>query len=212
MASTPASPSATEQLAFLIPVKSFQAAKARLAGALDDEQRRNLARALADGVVASLRTRSVAVVCDDSEVARWAEEHGVTVLFEPGRGLNPAVRSGVEALAAAGSTQVCVVHADLAFPEELATIEAGPGALLVPDRRSDGTNVLRVPTGGTFEFSYGPGSFRRHLAEADRLGLSVEVWSPSPLGIDVDVADDLELAEVQTRLWGPEGPHRTSSR
>ena len=208
----PTTPDGSPRLAFLIPVKSFNAAKARLANVLDDEQRRFLAIALAEGVLDSLRSQEVAVVCDDPEVSSWAEDQGVRVLWEPGRGLNPAVRSGVDALGKAGFEQVCVVHADLAFPEGLATITSGPGILIAPDRRNDGTNVLRIPTGAGFEFSYGPRSFLRHTAEAERLGFDVHVAENSLLGIDVDVADDLELIEVQTRLWGPEGPHRSSTR
>ena len=208
----PSTPDGSPPLAFLIPVKSFSAAKARLANVLDDEQRRYLAIALAEGVLSSLRSHEVAVVCDDPEVAAWAERHTARVLWEPGHGLNPAVRSGVDALGADGFPQVCVVHADLAFPEDLTTIESGPGVLITPDRRNDGTNVLRVPTGAGFEFSYGPGSFRRHKAEAERLGLEVTLRENSPLGVDVDVADELELLEVQTRLWGPEGPHKSTSR
>lgn len=200
------------QLAFLIPVKSFSAAKERLASVLNDEQRRRLAISLAEGVVSSLAGLTVAVVCDDPEVADWARAQGVRVLWEPGRGLNAAVRAGVDALRIYGVTEVCVVHADLAFPAELTRIGLGPGVLMVPDRRRDGTNVLRLPTSAGFEFSYGPGSFARHCAEAERLGLDITMITDSPLAIDVDVADDLELAEVQARLWGPEGPHSTSSR
>ncbi len=201
-----------ESLAFLIPVKSFNAAKARLADVLNDGERQRLAIALAEGVVTSLEGRDVAVVCDDPTVASWAEGHALRVLWEPGQGLNPAVRAGVDALRSQGFTHVCVVHADLAFPANLRTIEVGGGVLCVPDRRGEGTNVLRLPSDVAFEFSYGPGSFSRHCAEAERLGLELSIVAPSPLGIDVDVADDLELAEVQTRLWGPEGPHSTSSR
>ena len=46
---------------------------------------------------------------------------------------------------------------------------------LVPDRRDDGTNVIAVPTDVSFQFSYGPGSFRRHLRSAIAAGLSVRV-------------------------------------
>jgi 2-phospho-L-lactate guanylyltransferase len=62
---------------------------------------------------------------------------------------------------------------------------------LVPDRRDDGTNVVSVPTDAGFAFSYGPGSFRRHAAEARRLGLPVRVLREPGLGWDVDIPDDL---------------------
>jgi len=51
--------------------------------------------------------------------------------------------------------------------------------------------VLAVPTGVAFRFAYGPGSFRRHVAEARRLGLGVRVVRDPDLAFDVDVPEDL---------------------
>ena len=65
------------------------------------------------------------------------------------------------------------------------------GVTLVPDRHDDGTNVASVPTGTGFRFAYGPGSFARHQAEADRLGLPLRVEREPRLGWDVDLPDDL---------------------
>ena len=68
------------------------------------------------------------------------------------------------------------------------------GVTLVPDRRDDGTNVLRLPAGSGFRFAYGPGSFRAHRAEATRIGLPVRVLRIPDLAYDVDwPADVAEL-------------------
>jgi 2-phospho-L-lactate guanylyltransferase len=61
----------------------------------------------------------------------------------------------------------------------------------VPDRHGDGSNVLAVPTGAGFSFSYGPGSFDAHRAEARRLELAFEVIDDPDLAWDVDGPDDL---------------------
>jgi 2-phospho-L-lactate guanylyltransferase len=48
-----------------------------------------------------------------------------------------------------------------------------------------------------FRFQYGPGSFRRHAADARALGAAVRVVRRPDLAFDVDVPDDLaELAPV----------------
>jgi len=52
--------------------------------------------------------------------------------------------------------------------------------------------VCSVPVDVPFRFAYGPGSFRRHAAEARRLGLGVRVLRRSDLAFDVDVPDDLD--------------------
>jgi 2-phospho-L-lactate guanylyltransferase (CobY/MobA/RfbA family) len=66
------------------------------------------------------------------------------------------------------------------------------GVVLVPDRHLDGTNVMALPAALEFHVAYGVGSFDRHRAEAARLGVAVTVVSPSPLGWDVDVPEDLD--------------------
>jgi 2-phospho-L-lactate guanylyltransferase len=178
----------------LIPVKGFRQAKRRLGGTMSDEMRVDLVRSMADQVLAACAPLPVAVVCDDAEVAEWAGGLGATVMWEPGLGLNGAVRSGVEQLAHAGVQWVIVAHGDLPRARDLGSLAPFNGITLVPDRHDDGTNVLRLPVGCDFHFAYGPGSFRRHRAEASRLGLPIRVLRIPALADDVDwPADVAEL-------------------
>jgi len=181
-------------VAVLVPVKAFADAKLRLAPALPAEERSRLAQAMATHVLQAARPLPVAVVCDDAAVADWARRHGALVVWEPGRGLNGAVQAGVERLAAAGAHRVVVAHADLPLAGPLGWACRFSGVTLVPDRRDDGTNVACVPTASGFAFSYGPGSFQRHGAEARRLGLGLRVVREPLLGHDVDVPADLVSA------------------
>ena len=191
--------------AVLVPVKAFSDAKRRLGAALSDEARRELAQRMAARVLAAGRPLSVAVVCDDPEVAQWARAHEALVIWEPGRGLNGAVEAGVERLASMGVRQVVVAHGDLPHASGLAELGPFEGVTLVPDRHGDGTNVIELPSRSGFRFSYGPGSFARHRTEAERLGLGTRVlWLPS-LSYDVDVPGDLEAA----RLDGGDPSRRT---
>ena len=80
--------------------------------------------------------------------------------------------AGVEQLATAGVEWVTVAHGDLPRARDLGALAPFAGITLVPDRKDDGTNVLRLPVGCGFRFAYGPGSFRSHRAEAVRLGLA----------------------------------------
>jgi 2-phospho-L-lactate/phosphoenolpyruvate guanylyltransferase len=177
--------------AVLVPVKAFAHAKGRLTTALDDIDRRELVRRMADQVLRAAAPLPVAVVCDDPEVARWARGRGALVLWEPGRGLNGAVQSGVSQLAEKGVRRVVVAHADLPLARDLALLVGFDGVTLVPDLRDDGTNVIELPADAGFRFSYGQGSFERHLAECDRLGLAVRVVREPFLSYDVDWPSDL---------------------
>jgi 2-phospho-L-lactate/phosphoenolpyruvate guanylyltransferase len=179
----------------LIPVKAFRDAKVRLAPALAPAERAALARSMATGVVAAAGALPVWVVCDDPEVAQWAGSVGANVLWMPERGLNRAVTEGVASLAAAGVQRAVVCHADLPHATTLThvsgSVDAGPDVVLVPDRQRKGTNVVSLPTASGFRFAYGPGSFDRHLAEARRLSLTVDIVHDPSLAWDVDVPDDL---------------------
>lgn len=185
--------------AVLVPVKAFGEAKRRLSSALAPADRVALTRRLAAGVVAAASPLPVAVVCDDREVAGWARALAALVIWEPGRGLNGAVAEGVAHLGARGLATVVVAHGDLARPVGLpALLDGHPrgGVTLVPDGRDDGTNVAIVPAGAGFRFSYGPGSFSRHLDEAARVGLALRVVRDGDLSLDIDLPSDLPLTGV----------------
>ncbi|MEZ5232594.1 MAG: 2-phospho-L-lactate guanylyltransferase [Acidimicrobiales bacterium] len=196
-------------VAVLVPVKSFTAAKARLAPALTAAQRAALARRMAGAVVAAAAPLPCFVVCDDDDVATWATAAGAGVLWCPGRGLNQAVGDGVAALADRGFARVVVAHSDLPLARGFARVVGFGGVTVVPDRRDDGTNVLAVPTRAGFGFAYGVGSFRRHAAEARRLALGFRVVRDPLLGFDIDLPGD--LAEVLHHRPGLlEGPPPTA--
>ncbi|HXW39191.1 MAG TPA: 2-phospho-L-lactate guanylyltransferase, partial [Acidimicrobiales bacterium] len=180
--------------AVLVPVKAFGDAKGRLGSALGPAARIELARAMADRVLDAAVPLPVAVVCDDTQVAAWARRRRALVIWEPGRGLNGAVEAGVDHLTAAGVVHVTVAHADLPRAADLAQVGSDPGITLVPDRHGNGTNVIALPTGVGFRFSYGPGSFARHQIEAERLGVGVRILHRPDLAWDVDEPDDVVAA------------------
>jgi 2-phospho-L-lactate/phosphoenolpyruvate guanylyltransferase len=177
--------------AVVVPVKSFSRAKARLASVLDERARADLARSMAERVLAAAGSLPVLVACDDDEVADWARGHGAEVVWVPGTDLNGAVTAAYEVCAARGVTRVTVAHADLPRARDLSLVVGTSGIVIVPDRRDDGTNVLTVPSSIGFPFAYGPGSFRRHLDIAATMGVPVVVVRPPELTWDVDEPDDL---------------------
>lgn len=221
MASEPAprvaatAPANGEAVAILVPVKAFDRAKVRLAPNLSPAERAGLARRMASQVLTAARPLPTWVVCDDRVVAEWAEQSGAGVLWRPGHGLNPAVAAGVSDLAAAGHGRVMVVHADLPLAGSLGWLvevarrdDDASAVVIVPDRHDDGTNVLSVPTRSEFRFQYGPGSFRRHLTEAERLGLAPRIVRDRALGWDVDVPDDLRSLIAVAPEWAPSAGQR----
>jgi 2-phospho-L-lactate guanylyltransferase len=177
----------------VLPIRSFLLGKARLASELDDAGRADLGRRLADRVADAAAPYPVVVVTSAPEVQEWAGQRRFELLADPGS-LDAAAWAGHAHLAASGLARVVIAHADLARARSLTRLaddDDRPIVALVPCHRDDGTNVLAVPADARFEFAYGPGSFRRHLGAARRLGLAVRVVRDPDLAFDVDLPDDL---------------------
>lgn len=174
----------------LIPIRSFDDAKSRLADVLSVDDRRDLAVAMAEIVVRAGGDLPVWVVTDDDEVAEWARSAGTEPLAVGRPGLTDSVTTAVRVASIQGFDRAIIAHADLPFADDVTVVD-GPGLAIAPDRRRDGSNVMSVPTDAGFGFAYGPGSFRAHIAEAERLGLRVDVINAPDLAWDVDDPGDL---------------------
>lgn len=177
----------------VIPIRAFALGKARLAERLEPDERAALGRRLADRVVSAAAGYVTLIVSSDDDVCAWADERGIARIDDPGD-LDSAATSGRAWLAANGLRRCVVAHADLPFARSFAGVArdgSRPVVVIVPCHRDDGTPVLSVPVEPEFLFAYGPGSFRRHAAEAHRLGLGVRVLRDPSLAFDVDLPDDL---------------------
>ena len=175
-----------------IPVKSFSAAKGRLAEVLAAEARSAVGRALAERVVAVVAEAGgdPLVVGGDDEVVAWARARGVPAL--PSRpGLDAAADTAVTF---AAGRPWAVVHADLPLlaPADLEPgLDALAGGVPVVAPSSDGGTSL---LGGRdpITFAYGPGSFHRHLAAV--AGSDPLVYVRTGLLLDLDGPADLAAA------------------
>ncbi len=197
------------QLAVLIPVKRFTAAKGRLHGVVSEADRAALARWMASRVLDAVAESPTFVACDDDEVSAWASEHGAEVIWGANLGLNGAVDDGVERIVAKGFDHLLVTHADLPRPSRLAQVAQTGRITLVPDRRHDGTNVMSFPAATPLRASYGGGSFSRHLAQAmTHVGVELEVRGDADLSLDLDTHRDLTHPLIREVLpaWLPMSP------
>ncbi len=186
-------------IAVVIPIKAFEQAKDRLSSVLSADQRQLLARTTALGVLESVRSASVFVVCDNPDVSQWATVLGATVVHQSEPGLNSAVQVGITA--AQSFDRVMIVHGDLPLPNRLSVLldstVASNTVTIVPDRHRDGTNVLIIPSGVGFKCHYGAQSFAAHKAEATKLGLAIEIIEDDELALDIDTPDDLAALPTQ---------------
>jgi 2-phospho-L-lactate/phosphoenolpyruvate guanylyltransferase len=196
--------------AVVVPIRSFAGGKQRLGPPLDARQRAALLRTMAERVVLAAGPLPVAVVTGAREVRAWAATFPLALLDDPGT-LDEAAAAGVRWAAEQGIARAVIAHADLPLAISLAPLArdgSRPLVTAVPCHRDDGTPVLSVPTAVPFSFAYGPGSFRRHAAEARRRRLGFRVVRDPSLAYDVDVPAD--MAGVLPPGRSGVGPERAS--
>jgi len=189
----------------VVPIKSFDAAKTRLADRFDPEQRASFARASAERVLAAFaRCRAVdrrLVVVDGDEAAALGRRHGFEVVMRPDLyGQSAAVAAGFDFAREAGAETVLTISADvpLTRPMDIEELlrEPGPMILAVSNREGEGTNALRLSPAVDLPLHFGPGSLDKHRHEAAALGVTMLVVNNARLRLDVDTSGDLDALEA----------------
>lgn len=182
----------------LIPVRSFEGAKGRLARAISTEQRSTLMSQLTERTIGAAEDAGLlpAIITSDPDVTAWSIDRGLIIVTETGPGLNRAATDGVEWARSMGLEWV-VLHGDLplVIPEDLQSLVGpieGGEAVLAPSS-DGGTTAISSPDPLTF--SYGPGSFHRHLAALT----GPKVISRTGLLHDLDSPGDLDSAKSHPR-------------
>jgi 2-phospho-L-lactate/phosphoenolpyruvate guanylyltransferase len=186
----------------LIAAKHLAFAKTRLAPVMPDGERRALAQAMFHDVLAAAMAsrcaQRVAVVTSDPGLLDTARSAGAIAIDEEHpRGLNAAVRLATDALAAAGTTQLCTVLSDIPLlagrdiDEVFAAMPSGRGAVLVPSRDFSGTNIIARSPADAVPTMFGRLSLVRHLDECRRAGLPCEIIRQSGPALDLDLLSDL---------------------
>lgn len=190
----------------IVPVKSLERAKSRLAATLNPAERRLLVLEMLRRVLCVLREPAAPVavtwvISVDPTVRAMAMAQGARPLSENGVELNDALDQARAAALAAGAEALLVLPADvpLVRPSDLTGLAAllGQGAdlALAPDGEGRGTNALAMRRGAELPFRFGPNSATLHLAAAAERGLVARRYLSSTLALDVD--DPLSLARYR---------------
>lgn len=165
---------------------------------MDEAERVRLGRALASHVAGAVAAADLLplMVTADPEVAAWATAEGFPSLPEPGSGLDDAAAAGVEWAEVSRSSWI-VLHADLPLLDtgDVRTLAALLAEGFDPIAPSSDGGTSAIGSRGGFAFSFGRGSFHRHLA---RLA-SPKVVTATGLLLDVDSPADLAAAVAHPR-------------
>lgn len=185
----------------LVPVKNLENAKERLSPVLSRAERRALAEAMLQDVLAALaavnhHTR-VGVVSSDPLAVALAERYGFTLIPDPANlGESDAIAHATEHCIARGEDSTLVIPGDIPLVqaediEQVLAAAPAQGSVLVPGWDGRGSNaVLRRPA-GLFPLRFGNDSFQPHLRAAQATGMPCVVLRLPRLGLDVDNSADL---------------------
>ncbi len=187
----------------IIPVKPLDRAKSRLAQALSAEDRRRLAERMLHHVLKVVRDvpqlMGTLVISRDSKVLAIARDYGARTVQESGTPeLNNALMRATQVVARWKASAVLVLPADLPLvsSEDIRSmISMGNGdtaMVIATDRQQDGTNAMFIRPPGLIGYSYGTGSFHRHIEMAKQMGVKPIIYTSDRLSLDIDVPDDLK--------------------
>jgi 2-phospho-L-lactate guanylyltransferase len=189
----------------VLPVKSFAAAKTRLAADLGVPQPA-LASEMAEGVLRALCASSldaVLVVTRERRVMDLADAVGAEIVEEDElRGHSAAAQLGVARALALGAERVLLAAGDcplLSAPDVDALLARhhGEGVVILADRHGTGTNGLLLCPPTAIGPSFGMGSRERHAELAHHAGMPWTVEDVPGFAYDVDTADDLAALDDQ---------------
>jgi 2-phospho-L-lactate guanylyltransferase len=191
----------------IVPVKPLRRGKSRLSGILSEDERTQLNYSMLANTLHILSAvpeiDQVLVVSRDPAVLSLTRDFNFRTLQEDddGADLNLALKRASIVAQFYGANSILVLPADLPLlkPWDIQDILKSknrvPVMVIAPDRRGDGTNALFTAPVGVVEFHYGPGSFKKHVEQAEKHNIPVEILETESLQLDLDIPEDLELLQ-----------------
>jgi len=185
----------------LVPVKSLDEVKSRLATHLSLQQRQTLVLDMLHHVLQALRQSElldhIAVVSPDERVLRLARLWGVQALNEEQPGHNEALAAAALREQQASIVGLLTISADLPLlhPSDIRTFIGQPehhAVVLAASRDRTGTNAILMRPPLVLPYLFGPNSLQRYQRAARNAGVRSIVCSTIGLALDVDTVDDLD--------------------
>jgi len=200
----------------ILPLRSLRDGKRRLRGILSPADRATLVQRLFErayrAALESNCCQGIIVVSPDPDVLAWIDRFQVVPAQQLDTGLNQGLERARRVALAAGATSVLVVLPDLpAITSEsirALTRRGGVGRVVIAaDRHGRGTNALLLNPADALPFAFGDDSRRQHVDLAIARGLIPDVAQIAGMILDVDTAEDLQLAGALLDQHGCAGAH-----
>ena len=188
----------------IIPIKPLRRGKSRLSCVLTEQERESLNHDLLIRSINCLNQvkeiDQIVVVSPDPAALSFSREFGVRTIQENrNTNINNALRKATLAAKAFSASKILIIPADLPFmmPEDLTEMinksKSSPEIIISPDRKMYGTNALLINPTGILDYDFGQWSFKKHIEQAERKKIRVEIYNNERIGFDLDLPEDLIL-------------------
>lgn len=191
----------------LVPVKSLDQAKSRLADHLTLQQRQNLVLDMLHHVLEILQGSTcferISVVSPDKQVLELASTWKANALIEEVPGHNEALHAAALREQQAGAEALLTIAADLPLLHvddihALVELSRKHEVVLAEAQDGAGTNALLARPPLVLPYLFGPHSLQKFQQSAARQNVSSTIWNSIGLALDIDTIDDLDdLYELQ---------------
>jgi len=187
----------------IVPIKPLKSGKSRLSQVLSDDEREILNQTLLIHTLQCLSKvpeidKNIMVSYDPAALS-LAREYGFRTIQENKRTtINKALRKGTLAAKAYKASKVLIIPADLpllsvkAIREMISLSKGAPEIIIAPDKKKDGTNALFINPIGVLDYDFGEWSFKKHIEQAERKKIRVEVFINDDISFDLDYPEDYE--------------------
>lgn len=186
----------------LIPVKSLDQAKSRLADYLTRSERATLVLDMLHRVIQVLHESNaferISVVSADTRVLEQARNWGAWSQPEEQPGHNPALHAAARREVDDGADMLLTISADLPLLQVSdidGMIEQAQqyDVVLAPSREGTGTNALLIHPPLAVPYVFGIGSLHRYLVESRQRRLRSVFHTTNGLMLDIDTIEDLDI-------------------
>ena len=188
----------------LIPIKPLRRGKSRLASSMTAEEREFLNEKLLTRTIRCLKKITeideIAVISHDPSALHISRELGVKTIQESrNTDINQALRKATQAMQASDASKLLIIPADLPLimPEDITELlsksQKAEEIIISPDRKLCGTNALFTNPVGILDYDFGLWSFRKHIEQAERKKIHVEIYTNDRIAFDLDLPEDLEI-------------------
>jgi 2-phospho-L-lactate guanylyltransferase len=189
----------------LVPVKSLEIAKSRLAPDLPQIQREKLVLDMLHHVLSVLQDSElferISVVSSDARVLEQVKVWGAQASIEEQSGHNPALYAAALREKARGARALLTISADLPLlsTQEIHNLlkqSRQYEVVLAPSRDGTGTNAILVRPPLAVPYLFGSNSLQHFLEAVRQRHLSHTIYDSTGLAFDIDTIDDLRELEV----------------